>query len=297
MSDEYAPADPVVRVSTLELFFDLVFVFTVTQLTSTLAHDLSWNGLWHVGVLLGLIFWMYGGYAWLTNAVPASGLRRRSLLIGGMCAYLVIALSVPTAFSGDGLAFGLAWFVIVSIHTFLFVGAPSDRSAAAMRGYAPFNLVPAVVIAVTVTGAIGGTVQDISFALAAVFVWSSRFLHRPRGFEIGPAHGLLALARGLLARCCRCLRRPFNRHGGFLVGGGALAGGVAVFLAGDAYFRAVLGLGRAVWRLATGAAMLVAVPVATEVNAATGLGTVTMILAGALTLEYSRRSRPADLRC
>ena len=58
------------RVTTLELFFDLVFVFTITQLSAVLAHDLSWSSLGHVALMLGLIFYMYGGYAWLTNAVP-----------------------------------------------------------------------------------------------------------------------------------------------------------------------------------------------------------------------------------
>ena len=61
------------RVTTLELFFDLVFVFVITQLTSVLVADLTWRTLFNVAVMLGLIFYMYGGYAWLTNAVPARG--------------------------------------------------------------------------------------------------------------------------------------------------------------------------------------------------------------------------------
>jgi low temperature requirement protein LtrA len=60
------------RVSTLELFFDLVFVFTITQLTSVLSGDPSPRGLLRVVLMLGVIFWMYGGYAWLTNAVAPS---------------------------------------------------------------------------------------------------------------------------------------------------------------------------------------------------------------------------------
>src|SRR4051794_40594348 len=63
-------AQPVAeRVSTLELFFDLVFVFTVTQLTSVLTHEVTWSALGHVMLMLGVIWWMYAGYAWLTNAV------------------------------------------------------------------------------------------------------------------------------------------------------------------------------------------------------------------------------------
>ena len=60
-------------VSTLELFFDLVFVFTPTQLTAVLADELTWKGLLQVFLMLGLIFYMYGGYAWLTNSSSSIG--------------------------------------------------------------------------------------------------------------------------------------------------------------------------------------------------------------------------------
>ena len=61
----------------MELFFDLVFVFTITQLTSLLVHDPDLLHLLRVAVLLAIIFWMYGGYAWLTNAVAADTAARR----------------------------------------------------------------------------------------------------------------------------------------------------------------------------------------------------------------------------
>jgi Bacterial low temperature requirement A protein (LtrA) len=63
-------------VTTLELFFDLVFVFTITQLTSVLVHEPTWRGLYQVTLMLGGIFWMYGGYAWLTNAVALDRVGR-----------------------------------------------------------------------------------------------------------------------------------------------------------------------------------------------------------------------------
>ena len=108
------------RVSTLELFFDLVFVFTITQLTAVLSHDPTPRGLLRVVLMLGVIYWMYGGYAWLTNAVAPDRAARRLVLLGGMAGYLVLALTIPDAFSGDDLAFGLAYLVVVSIHAGLF---------------------------------------------------------------------------------------------------------------------------------------------------------------------------------
>ena len=58
------------RVTSLELFFDLVFVFTLTQLTALLARSLSWETLLQAFLIFIVLFWMYGGYVWLTNSVP-----------------------------------------------------------------------------------------------------------------------------------------------------------------------------------------------------------------------------------
>lgn len=186
--------DPVTRVTTLELFFDLVFVFTITQLTSLLNHDLSWATVWHVVVMLGLIFWMYDGYAWLTNAVPAEGPRRQGLLLGAMAAFLVLAISIPEAFTGAGLTFGIAYLAINLIHAFLYVSQAGESSSAAMRELAPINLVTATVV--LVSGALGGEVQVIAWSVVFVFLWFAT--RASSGFQIGAAHfverhGLLVL--------------------------------------------------------------------------------------------------------
>src|SRR5205085_3358515 len=123
MATGSTPLEPGRRVTTLELFFDLVFVFTITQLTSVLDEHPSCRGLLQVVLMLGVIWWMYGGYAWMTNAVTAHTVNRRLLLLGGMAGYFVLALAVPHAFSSSGLAFGLAYLGIVAVHTALFTRA------------------------------------------------------------------------------------------------------------------------------------------------------------------------------
>ena len=65
--------DGELRVSSVELFFDLVFVFTITQLTAVLVHHPNGEALAQVVLMLAVIWWMYGAFAWLTNAVPPSG--------------------------------------------------------------------------------------------------------------------------------------------------------------------------------------------------------------------------------
>ena len=94
-----------VRVTTLELFFDLVFVFTITQLTFGARRGPRPErriALALVAVMLALIFYMYDGYAWLTNAVPdRAAALARLLLLGGMAGFLMIALAVPHAYERD----------------------------------------------------------------------------------------------------------------------------------------------------------------------------------------------------
>ena len=142
------------RVSTLELFFDLVFVFTITQLTGVLVDGEDAAAVLQVVVMLLLIWWMYDGYAWLTNAISTDRLRFRLLLIGGMGGFLVIALAVPEAYDGDGVAFGLGYFVVVLLHAAMFVRGTSVSEVRAILRIAPFNFVGAALL--LVGGALGG---------------------------------------------------------------------------------------------------------------------------------------------
>src|SRR4051794_31236664 len=108
------------RVSTLELFFDLVFVFTITQLTTVLAHHPSGSGVLRVVLMLVVIWWMYGGYAWLTNVVAPDRIAYQLLLLGGMAAFLILSLAIPPAVAGGGVAFWGGFPGVVLLHLGLF---------------------------------------------------------------------------------------------------------------------------------------------------------------------------------
>ncbi|WP_327679442.1 low temperature requirement protein A [Kitasatospora sp. NBC_00458] len=112
--------EPALRASPLELFLDLVFVFTVTQLTDSLAHHLTPGGLTQVLVMLAVIWWMYDAFIWLTNAMPPRTHGRRSLLLLAMAGFLLISLAVPHAFEGSGVVFGWAYLLVVAVHTGMF---------------------------------------------------------------------------------------------------------------------------------------------------------------------------------
>ncbi|GHJ49728.1 low temperature requirement protein A [Catellatospora sp. TT07R-123] len=174
--------EPVVRVSTLELFFDLVFVFTVTQLTAVLAGHPDWAGAGRVVVLLLMIWWMYDGYAWLTNTVAPTDHVRRGLLLLGMFGFLMIALAVPGAYAGSGWVFGVGYFLVNAIHSGLLLRA----SPAAMRQLAPLNLLSAALV-------LGGSIVTgpwrTGLWVAAIAVMAvSPYLHPLSEWNISSAH-------------------------------------------------------------------------------------------------------------
>ncbi|GLZ34958.1 low temperature requirement protein A [Lentzea sp. NBRC 105346] len=139
-------SEPEYRVTTLELFFDLVFVFTLTQLTALLADDTTLRGLARVVLMLMVILWMYGGYAWLTNAVAPDTPVRRTLLMIGMGGFLLIALAIPDAFGGSGVAFGIGYLIVNLVHSGLFVTHGGPGSAEGMRRLSVFNLGSAIIV-------------------------------------------------------------------------------------------------------------------------------------------------------
>ena len=174
------------RVSTLELFFDLVFVFTITQLTAVLSDDPTPRGLLRVVLMLGVILWMYSGYAWMTNAVATDRAARRLLLLAGMAGYLVLALAIPRAFSSGDVAFGVAYLVIVAIHTGLYSRTGEARTVRALLRLAPLNLVSALLVLGAVIA--NGTVAYLLWGAAFALEWVTPMVTPVGGFRIAPAH-------------------------------------------------------------------------------------------------------------
>ena len=185
-----ADAEQPLRVSTLELFFDLVFVFTITQLTGLLSRDLTPTGALRVLLVFGVLWWMYAGYAWLTNARTPARLPERLLLLLGMTGFLVIGLAIPDAFArrGEAIALGLGYLLVVVVH-----GALYQRLNRNILRLVPFNVLSALlVIAAGIFGVSGGAEQPAGYALwvAALAVQAlSPLIVHPRGrFSIQPSH-------------------------------------------------------------------------------------------------------------
>jgi low temperature requirement protein LtrA len=175
------------RVSTLELFFDLVFVFTVTQLTELLADHLDLRGAVRVLLMLGVIWWMYSAYAWLTNAMAPSSPLRRVLLLVGMGGFLGVAIAVPQAFGAAGWLFGLGYFVVNAIHTGAFALAGGEGVMRALRGgLAWLNLLSATLV--LVGGILTGPWRYGLWAVAFLIQVATPYLSPIGGFTLAPAH-------------------------------------------------------------------------------------------------------------
>jgi low temperature requirement protein LtrA len=174
------------RVSTLELFFDLVFVFTITQLTGVLVSGGDKAAVAQVVVMLLVIWWMYDGYAWLTNAIATDHLRHRLLLLGGMGGFLVISLAVPDAYDGEGLAFGIGYLAVIILHAAMYARGTSLSEVRAILRIVPFNLVAGALV--LSGGALGGDAQWVLWALAAALLWVTPWFTSTEGFVIAAEH-------------------------------------------------------------------------------------------------------------
>ncbi|MDX6567655.1 MAG: hypothetical protein QOH15_233 [Gaiellales bacterium] len=114
------------RVLPLELFFDLVFVLAITQCTALMAHEPDWTGLGKGLLILGILWWTWIGYAWLTSVVdPEQGVVRL-LIISAMAALLVVSLCVPHAFGDRALLFACAIAFVRALHIGLFILGSRD---------------------------------------------------------------------------------------------------------------------------------------------------------------------------
>ena len=102
-------------VSSIELFFDLVFVFVITQVTQLVEHAHGAMDFLRTLLVLVSIWWMYAGYVWLTNSVRVTW-QMRPVLIAAMVGFLTMALAIPEVFGAGALAFGLSWLFVVVLH-------------------------------------------------------------------------------------------------------------------------------------------------------------------------------------
>jgi low temperature requirement protein LtrA len=175
------------RVSTAELFFDLVFVFTITEVTGVIVNSPNGVGVGRAAVALSVIFWMYGGFAWLTNTNAPDTLPRRAVLLVGMAAFFVVALATPRAFGDSGIVFGAAYLAVVATHAVGFVVFEGRSALRALPRFLPTNALSGLLL-LTAGFLHGHAVITLWIAAALVQVISPFIMRLETAFTINTAH-------------------------------------------------------------------------------------------------------------
>jgi low temperature requirement protein LtrA len=176
------------RVTPLELFFDLVFVFGLTQVTSLMSDDPTWPGLGRGLLVLAAIWWAWTGYAWLTNTLEPEASAVRAAMVAAMAALLVVALAVPGAFGEDAVLFAVAYLVVRLLFLLLYAiaGKHDPELLGAVARIAPAGLLaPAILI---VAGFLGGDIRIVLWIAALTVDYGGALIGRGTGWRVSPAH-------------------------------------------------------------------------------------------------------------
>lgn len=176
------------RVTPLELFFDLTLVLALTQCTALMAADPSWAGLARGMLVLGVLWWAWVGYAWLTSVVDPEEGSVRLAMFAAMAGLLVCALCVPEVFGRLGLLFALALLVVRTAQIALFVLASRDDAnlRSSVTGLAGSTAIGVgLLVAASFTD---GLLQGALFALALLLDMGGPYFFGVEGWKLVPGH-------------------------------------------------------------------------------------------------------------
>jgi len=176
------------RVTVLELFFDLVFVFAITQVTGFLASDLTLAGMGRGAMMIAALWWAWVAYSWLTNTLDAEEAAPRVTVLAAMGAMLIVALAVPTAFSGDAVLFAASYLVVRVLHVLLYYLA-TRHDEQLRRGV--LRLSPVLLVGsglLLVASFAGGATRMVLWGVALCIDYSGPLVAGPTGWRVHVGH-------------------------------------------------------------------------------------------------------------
>lgn len=187
-STEDAGPRPGQQVTPLELFFDLVVVFAITQVTGFISEDPSWGGLLRGMLLLGALWWAWAAYAWLTNTLNPEEGGVRLVVFAAIGAMLIVSLAAPKAFGSGGVVFGVAYFIVRALHLALYALAgrgDRDLLGAVARLVPPATIGPGLLV---VAGFLEGTAQLALWGAALAIDYLGVLVGHMQGYRVSPEH-------------------------------------------------------------------------------------------------------------
>jgi low temperature requirement protein LtrA len=175
-------------VSPLELFFDLVFVFAITQVTGFVAADPTWTRLVEGLAVLAALWWAWSCYAWLENTAASDEGLLRVAMFAAMAAMLIVSLAVPEAFGDDGLIFGVAYFAVIALHNATyFIVARDDPMLRVVTRQLTLSMLPAAAL-IVLAGALDGTAQALVWVAALAIDYGGLAMSGTEGWRVEPGH-------------------------------------------------------------------------------------------------------------
>jgi low temperature requirement protein LtrA len=168
------------RTSPVELLWDLVFVFAVTQVSTLLARNLDWAGLGRSALVLALVWWAWSAFVWAANAEEEDAPVLRTILLLATVLVFVAGLAIPRAFARDATLFAVCYTGVRLLHLALYIDA-SRRGRASGAAIAGFLVAVLIGLGLLLAGSfIGGWQQDVLWTLAVVIDFAGPLLTRRR---------------------------------------------------------------------------------------------------------------------
>ena len=176
------------RVTPLELFFDLIFVFAITQVTGLVSADATWTALAQGLVVLGVLWWAWAAYVWLTNTIDPEEGGVRVAMFAAMGAMLIASLAVPGAFGADAVLFACAYAFVRAAHLVLY--ALAGRGDADLLGAVERLTVGSVlgVGLLFVAAGLDGRAQLTVWTVALLIDLAGPLLGGGRGWRLSAGH-------------------------------------------------------------------------------------------------------------
>jgi low temperature requirement protein LtrA len=176
------------RVSPLELFFDLVFVFAFTQVTTLWLDEPSWTGLAQGLLVLAILWWVWASYAWLTNSARSDATLVTAVVLVAIAALFLAALSAPNAFGSHRRLFAVALFVVVAGFVALFA-VISRNTPDLLAGVLRMAQTVVLGAALILVGAfLPAGLQPAIWAMAVAIGLFGPEVTGARGWRVHPAH-------------------------------------------------------------------------------------------------------------
>jgi low temperature requirement protein LtrA len=176
------------RVTPLELFFDLVFVLAITECTSLMSHHPTWSGLAQGLLVLGVLWWAWASYAWLTSVIDPEAGPVRLVFFAAMASMLLAAICVPEAFGDLALAFALSigFFRVAHIALFAIAGSDAPDLRRSVQALAVSTTVAVGLLAAA--SAFDGLAQAGLWVLALALDFGGPYFFGIEGWQLVPGH-------------------------------------------------------------------------------------------------------------